>query len=205
MFYSNIYLNKYVQIIDNDNRIIASGKVIDCKTNIENGGISFDSKWFFRKTNNLHYQLVDYCDTVLINLPPENVTWKYWRDFNSDQNQDDIDIWRDFCYDEVDIEIKPFIDRLNKIDNAKTTSSCSSHESGIWYIQFLFKDFQTLCVFVNIVEMFNGDLYLGTHLKTGDINKNFIQLTLKPNKKDSDFILLKNFCRYLENYIQYKA
>jgi hypothetical protein len=59
-------------------------------------------------------------------------------------------------------------------------------------------------MFINIVEMFNGDLYLGTHLKTGDINKNFIQLTLKPTKKDSNFSLLNNFCRYLENFTKHK-
>jgi hypothetical protein len=130
MSYSNIYLNKYVQIINN-NQVIASGKVIDCKTNAENCGISFDSKWFFRETDKLHYQIVDHCETILFDLPPTNIVWKYWREFDSDQDQDYVDIWRDFCYDEIDVEIKPFIDRFNKISNIKTTSSCCGHESGI--------------------------------------------------------------------------
>lgn len=202
MKYSNEYLNEYIKIIDNKTKkVIASGKVIDIKSNTPNGGISFDGKWFFKETKNLSYEKVSFVDTFIQDIFPDYLTVNHWRNFVENNN---VDIYRDFCYEEIDKEIKPYIDKLNKIKNITTVSSCCGHGSGFWYIEFVFVDFDTLKSTVNITETFNGKLILGTHLRTGGLDKNFINLTLKPDIEDINFDLLNKFVNRLSNVLKYK-
>lgn len=96
MLYSDKYLNKYVQVIDNiTGNILASGKVITCKTNAENCGISFDGKYFFKKTEHLDYKEVSFVDTIIPTAFPNYIIVDYWRNFNENNN---VDVYRDFCY-----------------------------------------------------------------------------------------------------------
>lgn len=93
--------------------------------------------------------------------------------------------------------------RLNNIPNISTVSSCCGHGSGFWYIEFIFNDFNTLNKVVNNVEAFDGKLSLGTHLRTGDLNKKHINLTLKPQEKDENFVLLDKFIKRLSKVFEY--
>lgn len=202
MEYSDKYLNKYIQVIDiHTGNVIAAGKVITCKSNAQNCGISFDGKYFFKQTENLSYKEVSYADTFIAETFPDYIIVDHWRNFTENNN---VDIYRDFCYDEIDKEIKGFIDELNTLPNITTVSSCCGHGSGFWYIEFVFNDFDTLNIVVNNVEAFDGKLSLGTHLRTGDLNKKFINLTLKPQIKDIDFILLGKFVSRLSKIFEYK-
>lgn len=199
--FSDKYLDKYVQVIDNTTgNVLASGKVLTCKSNAQNCGISFDEKYFFRETKNLSYKEVDFTDTIIPEIFPDYIVVDYWRNFNKNN---DVDVYRDFCYDEIDKEIKPFIDDLNNIPNITTVSSCCGHGSGFWYIEFIFADFNTLNITVNTVEAFDGKLLLGTHLRTGDLNKKFINLTLRPQEKDENFVLLDKFVKRLSKAFEY--
>jgi hypothetical protein len=60
---------------------------------------------------------------------PGKYTWKYWRDYETDL----VDLYRDFCYDEIDPEVKPLCDELNKWNGIKTIGSCCGHgRSELW-------------------------------------------------------------------------
>lgn len=201
MSYSDQYLDKYIQVIDNTTGdVLASGKVITFKSNEKNCGISFDEKYFFRETKNLSYKEVPFADTFIPEKFPPHIIVDYWRNFTKDSN---VDVYRDFCYEEIDEEIKPFIDRLNNIPKIVTVSSCCGHGSGMWYIEFIFTDFDTLNTMVNSVETFDDKLSLSTHLRTGNFNKKFINLTLKPQEKDENFILLDKFVKRLSKAVEY--
>lgn len=196
--YSDYYIGKYIKIIDkSDNSIIASGKACMCKTDYINAGISLDYKWFFRETNRIHIEEVDFVEDIIFDDKSiERYNWEYWENNKKDSN---IDIYRDYCYDEIDPEIKSFVDELNQIDSGlATTSSCSGHGLQNWFIEFRFGIFKSLTTFTNIVETFDGDLVLRTNKRSGDINKEFIVLRLEPTISDLDFKLLKRFISRLK-------
>lgn len=196
--YSVEYRDKYVKVIDKRNdTVIASGKVIGTKNAVENNGISFDNKWFFRKTKTLDFEVVDFVETKLCD-DPESL------DLNcshlTEVYPEDIDVIRDYGYDEIDIEIRDYVYRLNEITtNIKTTTSCCGHGREPWYIEFEFSEFHDMSKFINVVETFGGQLQLFSNTTSGPVmrTKN-IHLILKPNVDDWDFKLLNKFCRKLE-------
>lgn len=193
MIYSVEYLDKYVKVINKKtNEIVASGKVIFTKNSVENNGISFDNKWFFRETDNLKLEIVDFIETKLCDNP-EKLGLKcshLLQDFPKD-----IDVLRDYGYDELDPEIKDYVYGFNEISyNIKTVTSCCGHHKKPWYIEFEFNDFDELSKFINIVETFGNQLIL-TSLQTAGkiIKKKKIHLMLKPTVEDFELKLLDKF------------
>lgn len=204
MVYSADYMDKYVQVIDTrSNAIIASGRVIGSKNNVENNGISFDNCWFFRESNNLAYNIVDYCETKLcVNPEKENLKWEWLTEnFNPD-----TDVLRDNGLNELDPEIEPYILRLNKISNTiKTVTSCCGHNKEPWYIEFEFSEFWDLSKFINTVETFEGKLQITNSFSASTlIKRKYIHLILTPRIEDFEFVLLDKFCRKLTLVVRYK-
>ena len=198
--YSSEFMGKYVKVIDRRNdSVIASGKVIGSKNDFENGGISFDCKWFFRETEHLKYEIVDFCETKLLEQDPKELglIWDFL--FVENKEVAGLDVRRDYGYDELDPEIADYIYKLNEITEALcTTTSCCGHGIKPWYIEFEFRDFDIMSMFINIVEYFEGKLILVSSGSAGkQIKKKNIHLILKPTVDDYDFKLLDKFCRKL--------
>lgn len=199
MFKPEFYFNKYVCVYHND-ILLASGKVVDYKIEGKKC-ISVDRKWFFNDTENISVNIVDFVETKEFN-PEENIiSWAYWRDVKNKPNED---VYREFCYDEIDTEIKSYIDRLNQInDSIKTVSSCCGHGSGKWYVTFIFSDYEALHNFIKIVETHAKNIMLKNTVREDSIN-NQIMLKLVNLTKDKDFKILDKFVTNLETFFRIK-
>jgi len=192
--YSVEYLDKYIKVIDKtNNNVVASGKVIATKNKYENNGISFDNKLFFRETERLKFEEVDFVETKVCN--PQELGLKHIH--IRPKFPDDIDVISDYGYDELDEEIRDYVYKFNELTSTiKTTTSCSGHGRKPWYIEFEFSEFNDMSKFINVVETFQGKLMLVTSCSAGQvIRKKNIHLTLSPTVNDYDFVLLNKFCR----------
>lgn len=200
MNHSVEFLDKYVKVIDRrNNSVVASGKVIGSKSDYYNGGISFDNKWFFRETDKLKFEVVDFVETKLLEQDPKELGLK-WDYLHIESNEvDNLDVRRDFGYDELDPEIAEYIYKLNDISNTiKTTTSCCGHKVDPWYVEFEFSEFWDLSKFVNTVELFKGEIELTTNrLNSPTIRKKNIHLVLQPTIPDPELKLLDSFCKKL--------
>ena len=200
--YSVEYMNKYIKVIDKqNNQIVASGKVIATKNSVENNGISFDNKWFFRETDRLKYEFVNFVDTKLCNPEEMDLKWAYLKD----NVIEGIDVLRDFGYDELDEDIKDFVYKLNELSNTiKTTTSCCGHGIKPWYIEFEFSEFWDLSLFINVVEFFK-DLILRVNPDTAHvITRKNIHLQLECTHIDDDYKILNEFCKKVEKEFKKK-
>ena len=194
--------NKYLKISDKDGNIIACGKCISFKPNFLNENIyyvSFDDKWFYGNTK-CKIEQVDYIETMIPDMPPSFLVWDYWR--NQVNRGINVDVYRDFSYDEIDPPIKPYIDQLNAIsNNFRTHESCCGHGTEAWFVGVTFYDLRTLSIFLDVCNSFDGKLIIIS-------NNNYMQtpgtvaLRLTPNFRyeiiDSELTLLDKFVKRLQ-------
>lgn len=204
MLYGNEYIDKYVKVIDKKNdTVIASGKVIGSKNDFPNGGISFDMKWFFRETEHLKFEIVNFVETKLLDVEPDKIglTWGFLKD-----DGDKLDVRRDFGYDELDEDIKDFVYRLNDLSGTiKTTTSCCGHGQKSWYIEFEFSEFWDMSLFINVVEALANKLRLKNSVHTGNIvKKKNIHLQLESLIIDENYMFLNEFCTLIEKEFKKK-
>lgn len=191
------YINKYVKVFDKNHTVIASGLVVSEKPNFDIHYVSFDDRWFYGETENLRLIVVPYADTVVPEIPPLPLVWEYWKN-NEKQKELTIDVYRDYSYDEIDVEIKPYIDRLNKIyENLATVTSCSGHGVTDWHIQFKFSDFISINIFLMVLSQFEDELSIRTNCNIS-YNPTCVHLHLRPEIDDSSFEVLGKFVKKLE-------
>ena len=205
MINPNLYFNAYVQILDKNSNIIASGKCSTVKPDFIKENIlyiSFDDKWFY-SNKNCTFNIVEYADTIIPDEPPSFLIWKYWRERYTLKST--VDVYRDFSYDEIDPPIKPYIDKLNNISPyLKTVESCCGHNVAEWYIVFLFLDLNILNMFLKALEFLEGNLILGSKYSVFQNNKDGVMLELRPSVNycskygnDSELKLLDKFTKRL--------
>lgn len=124
----------YAKIQTHDGNIIVSGKIVDQKTTIDGiidiNLISFDYKWFFKTDNVEKYKILFSNEFIpLVNFNKKiytNLTYDRWNNaINTFLNN--IDVYEEYVYDEIDIEVKQLCDVLNLIPNLKTIGSCCGH------------------------------------------------------------------------------
>lgn len=210
----NTLLNNYYKIYFN-NEIIASGKCLalknkDARTRKQKWPstcISFDDKYFFNTDSKLlKIQKVEYCqyfikDFNYLNSILKIIRWSKCGKFY------DYDIYIENTINELDPQIKPLVDILNKFENMHTVSSCSGHNKKRAYVDIKFQTLQALRKLLIILEhkaikykfnLFNSPTIINS-ISDGVIlklqTKNFGQNTYK------DIQLLS---KYLKIYLIYK-
>lgn len=148
----------------NNNKIIAAGKLSNVK-NIPVDCISIDNKFYFLTKENDFYSIKEM-DEEEFDVPFDpmstSIPVKLWREVYKDINC--VCVYRDFTIDEADPEVLEIIHTLNKIDNIRTTSSCSGHYTSRAYIDIAFKGFDSLFKIVKLLDLneFRNDFQLAT-------------------------------------------
>jgi len=204
----NFYINKYIKILDKNNNIVASGKCTSFKPDFVNEDIiyiSFDDKWYFSNKNCI-FNIVDYIDSYVPNEPPAILTWEYWR--KREELKTNVDVYRDFCYAEIDPPIKPYVDRLNKLSPAiRTIESCCGHGKESWHITILFCDINSLSMFLKALYAFNKTSNVQIELYSSFgvcITDTTVQFVLEPayeyREADFDLEMLAKLVKTLEKY-----
>lgn len=208
----NFYINKYVQILDKEQNIIVSGKVSTIKPDFAEQNIlyiSVDDKWYYSNQKCI-FKIVEHTDLFVPDNPPSFLTWEYWR--KRDTLGTTIDVYRDFCYDEIDPPIKPYIDILNSVSpSIKTCESCCGHGQYNWHIRIIFFDLAALNGFLCVLKEFGDKLILVSESETFQ-SKNQVTFKFVPgiNWKtsktfdDKDLSILKQFTKRLEQYPYFK-
>lgn len=198
------YTNKFWQILDSEDNIIASGKCISLKPNFIDEDIfyiSFDDKWFYGNTK-CKFKQVEFAETIVPNNPPSFLVWDYWR---NNKRGIEVDVYRDFSYDEIDPPIKPYIDKLNNISpDFRTHESCCGHGISNWQVGLTIFKLHTLSKILSIVNTFNGDLIVISNHTYIQFEK-YVLLRLCPNPKiqDFDMKLLDKFIKRLSKVFEY--
>lgn len=193
--------DKYYKIFDKEGQLVASGKCIGSKPNFIKEGviyISFDNKWFYGNKN-CKIEEVEYVDNFIPEKPVSSLIWDYWR---NNERGTEVDVYREFNYDEIDPPIKPYIDRLNKISPFfSTVDSCCGHNIENWHVGFIFHNISILSDFLEIVNEFNNDLVLISNCHYLQFGRSIL-LKLCVNEKrvikDFDLLLLDKFVNRLE-------
>lgn len=70
-----------------------------------------------------------------------------------DTYMNDIDVYIENTYDEIDIEIKPLCDILNKIPGIKTISSCCGHNEQNAFINIKFDNLNSMVYLLKILSI----------------------------------------------------
>jgi len=198
------YIGKYIQVFDKNNTLIVSGLCTSLKPNYGDIiYISFDDKWFYGNKT-LVFKEVDYADSVILPEPPNYLTWDYWR--NHPKRQTEVDVYRDFSYDEIDEPIRNYVDKLNQItDEIQTCDSCCGHGISNWFISFRFKSISSLSRFLKVLATFQDKLVLisnSTHLQFNSQ----VMLQLKPYESlDQEFVLLEKFVKRLTREFEFNS
>ena len=196
------YIGKYIQVFDKNNALIAAGLCTSLKPNYKNIlYVSFDDKWFYGNKN-LIFKEVEYTDSIIPNEPPECLVWDYWR--NHPNRQTEVDVYRDFSYDEIDEPIRAYVDQLNQItEEIQTCDSCCGHGISNWFISFRFKSISSLSKFLKVLATFQDQLVLvsnSTHLQFDSQ----VMLQLKPSESlDQNFVLLEKFIKRLTREFEF--
>lgn len=163
----DVYSPKHEQVIIrdklNNNKIIAAGKIVNNK-NIPVDCVTLDNKFYFLLKENCYYDVKEVDEEFEIQFNPllTSIPIKLWREVY--ENLDNNCIYRDFTIDEADPEVVEILQTLNKIDNIRTTSSCSGHNTSHVYIDIAFKNFNVLFNFVKLLDnnQFRDKLCLST-------------------------------------------
>lgn len=205
----NFYINKYVQILDKEQNIIVSGKVSTIKPDFAEQDIlyiSVDDKWYYSNQKCI-FKIVEYADLIVPNEPPSFLKWEYWK--KRLELGITVDVYRDFCYEEIDPPIKPYIDILNNVSPfIKTCESCCGHGQN-WHIRIAFFNMAALNRFLCVLKEFEDKLILVSESKTFQ-SKNQVIFKFVPGVNweifekidDSDLSILKQFVKKLEQYFK---
>lgn len=157
--FNQSYIGKYCKILYN-NTIIAAGQIIDQKTTIDGvismQLISFDYKYFFKIDGNKNKYIVDITDkfikNIIFNKDNYQLNIEHWHNA-IDTYMNDIDIYVENTYDEIDIEIKPLCDVLNKINGITTISSCCGHNEQNAFINIKFNTLDSMLYLLKILSL----------------------------------------------------
>lgn len=68
------------------------------------------------------------------------VKWKYQIAYDIE----DVDIYLEDGYNEIDLEVKPLVYELNQWEGIETTQSCCGHDKGHLWVKFYVRNFQSL-------------------------------------------------------------
>lgn len=186
----------YAKIQTKDGNIIVSGKIVDQKTTIDGiipiNLISFDYKWFFKTNGTKNYQVIKTNDLIL----PKTFDRNYYSLLNYDKwsnahntYSSDIDVYEEYTYDEIDIEVKQLCDTLNLMPNIKTIGSCCGHNTQPAFINIRFMSLDSLLYILKILshKIFRLNFILSSD-KTliPSINAEYPELKLKTTKIGKD-------------------
>ena len=146
---------KYMEVLDKESgKLLAKGLVIGMKlcnpSHSKMCCISFDRKWFFNVeserfiVNSISKQTTIDLDESLLN----NYLWKRWQDHTGTI----ADIYRENDYSEIDPEVKPLCDELNKWKGVETVGSCCGHGQDSLWIQMMVDNINSINTILNIMR-----------------------------------------------------
>lgn len=149
----------YAKIQTFDGNVIVSGKIVDQKTSI-NGTINinlitFDYKWFFKTNGTKNYSVITTNNFISFKSFDKNyysfLKYDKWKNaYNT--YLDDIDVYEEYTYDEIDIEIKQLCDTLNLIPNIKTIGSCCGHNVQQAFVNIKFMSLDSILYILKILS-----------------------------------------------------
>jgi hypothetical protein len=142
--------SEWYQVVDNKTgKVVARGPVVGYKSN--NPGhrdiffISVDGKWYFNcRCEEFEVTLIDPGQSTVEFTNPDDYHWLHWQNWQEPLPP----LYRDFCIDEVDPEVKDLVIELNKWCGVETTGSCCGHGRGPLWIQLQGDNTRSLnCIF----------------------------------------------------------
>ena len=204
----NILLNNYYKIYFN-NELIASGKCLalknkDGKTTEKpwpSDCISFDDKYFFNTASKLiKIQKVEYCQNFIKDINYLNSILKIIHWSKCGQYYD-YDIYIENTINELDPQIEPLVNILNKFENMYTVGSCSGHNKQSAYVDIKFQTLQALKKLLIILEHKNIKYKFILFNSTNNINSVSDGVILKLKTKNISQKAYKDI-QILTNYLK---
>lgn len=111
--------------------------------------LSLDGKWFFNEDSAIFRIVPVEPSTVIPFSRSEDYVWRYWRDWDTPTLPD---IYRDFGLDEIDKEVRPLVEELNKWSGIRTIGSCCGHGIGRMWVQMCVVDCASLNMILNVLR-----------------------------------------------------
>ena len=134
--------------------VLSRGHNIRYKTNrpgnIHLRYVCTDDKWFFNMDSDkfIIKQIEPMTEEDVIPFTREKeYEWGYWSDVSRDE-----DIYRDWSIDELDEEVRPLVEELNKWDGVQTVGSCCGHGRGPLWVQINFQGVSNANIILNILR-----------------------------------------------------
>lgn len=199
---SKNFENKYVKIINKFNKnVIVAGKVINVKQ-VPVSCITFDNRYFFSVRKNFLYNIIVE-DKPIIEKKFDFQKYKFfiklWR---KAINHPKWLIFREFDFSEIDKEILPLVNSLNKLTNIQTVSSCCGHGKSVAWVDIKFYDFLSVQMILNIIDKqeFKNKFILTSLPRIFNNSNNSIILSLQTSSIGKDaYNDVLQLSKYIDN------